>query len=108
MFRSVYVPAKKKPKSRDCCGRVFGCTQCRYAIQEWKRNEALRKKLAASPVNIDLILFKFCILGMAVCSAFGGLCMMQQDHNGAFKCLCGAIAWALGIFIFDRNVTGSK
>lgn len=107
MFRSVYVPSKKKPKSRDCCGRAFGCSQCRHAIREWKRNEALRKKLA-NPVNIDLILFKFSILGMAVCSAFGGLCMMHQDHEGAFKCLCGALVWALSIFIFDRNVTGNK
>jgi len=108
MFRSVLIPAKKKPKSKDCCGRVLGCPQCRHAIREWKRTEALRKKLSADPSNLDLVLFKFSILGMAVCTAFGGLLMTYQDHDGAFKCLCGALAWAVCIFIFDRNATGNK
>lgn len=103
MFRSVYIPAKEKPNSKDCCGRTFGCSQCRHAIREWKRHESLRKNLAKPITNADQILFRFSILAMSICGGFAGLLIMQDDHEGAFQYLCGALAWAVCVFIFDHN-----
>lgn len=103
MFRSVYLPSKEKPKTKDCCGKIFGCQQCRHAIREWKRNESFRKSLARAPINTDLVLFKFSIFAMSVCGALAGLLIMQENHDGAFQCLCGAFVWAICIFIFDHN-----
>jgi hypothetical protein len=101
MFRQVIYPAKDKPQR--CCKTFFECSQYRYHVREWKRNEANRKMLSRKPGSHWLILFRFSILCMAVNVAFAGLCMMHADAEMAFKCCCGALMWAVCIFIFDRH-----
>lgn len=97
-FRTVIVPTKDKPKK--CPGELFGCSKCRRAIQEWKRQESLRKNLGSPPSNNFV---RFSILGMALNIGFTGLMMAQGQNDAAFKGCCGALAWAACIFIFDRN-----
>lgn len=52
-------------------------------------------------LTVCAILFRLSILGMFANIAIAGLCMMYEDHDTAFKCLCGALGWAGSIFIFD-------
>lgn len=111
MFRSVFIPAKKKPKrGENCCGKLLGCPQCRYSIKEWKKTEALRKSLTQSKTasNIDLSLLRFSLLAFFLNIGAGGLMMSQEDNDGAFKAFIGALFWVIPILIFDHNAKEDK
>src|ERR1700678_3438517 len=101
MFRRTIIPTKEKPKK--CCPNLFGCQQCRYALREWKRYETSRKQLLKAPASHDRILCQFSLLAMFLLIAFSGLMASQQNHEAAFKCLCGSLIWALSALIFDHH-----
>jgi hypothetical protein len=101
MFRRTIIPTKERPKR--CCPNLFGCQQCRHALREWKRYETARKRLLEKPTSHDRILCQFSLLAMMMLIAFGGLMVMQENHEAAFKCLCGSLIWALSAFIFDHH-----
>lgn len=95
-------------KTAEMLSNIFECSQYRYAIREWKRYETARKSLEKKPVTLPIILFKFSILCMLLNLASAGLLMMQQSPTMAFKCCCGALAWAACIFIFDQVIKHEK
>lgn len=46
--------------------------------------------------------FIFCTIGFLMNVALGGIMMAVGKHEESIKCFCGAIVWAICMFIFDH------